>query len=338
MGGGLREDARSTLMDSKLAPPAQCFLGVDGGGTKTAWAIVGASGGVLHAGERAVGLQLATMGTAHVADALRELLAMAQRAAPARVAGVVAGIAGAGSAAARRELASALAARGVELPVVVVGDAIVAGAAALADGPGVAVWAGTGSFAIARDAAGGLRRVGGRGWLLGDQGSAFDLARRGAAAAIAAIDGLGPATTLTAAFPRACGLRDASELGRYLQGVTPGALAAHCGLVGEARDEGDAVATALVADCARALTSLALAAADRAGLPTAALRVVMGGGLLQRDAGLRALVGAELAACGVTVPPSLCATSGAVGAARLAQARVAGTAPMHAWVSDDGAV
>lgn len=323
-------------MDSPSGSSPPCYLGVDGGGTKTAWALL--VGTEVAAEGESTGLQLAIMGQDHVAGGLLEVIALAQRAAPAPIACVVAGLAGAGSVAARAALGAALAARGSRTAILVVGDPEVAAAAALDAGPGVALWSGTGSFAIARTPAGGLVRVGGRGWLLGDQGSAFDLARRGAAAALAAADGLGPPTALTASFQSACGLAEPFDLGRHLQGVPPAALALHYGLVVQAMAAGDAVAGAIVGDGARALAGLVQAAAARAALPLPDLRVMLGGGLLQRDARLREALAAELARCGLGAPPQLCTTSAAVGAARLARAVAQQEQPLSTWVSRDAAV
>lgn len=323
-------------MDSPSGSSPRCYLGVDGGGTKTAWALM-VEAEVVTEGV-SPGLQLATMGPDRVADGVLEVIALARRAAPAPIACVVAGLAGAGSVAARAALGAAITARDSTTSILLVGDPEVAAAAALEAGPGVALWSGTGSFAIARTRVGGLVRVGGRGWLLGDQGSAFDLARRGAAAALAAADGLGPPTVLTASFQSACGLADPRDLGRHLQGVPPAALAVHYGLVVEAMAEGDAVAEAIVLEGARALAELVQAAATRAALPLPDLQVVLGGGLLQRDARLREALAAELGRRGVEAPPRLCASSAAVGAARLARAVTAREQPLNAWVSRDAAV
>lgn len=322
-------------MDSPSGSPSPCYLGVDGGGTKTAWALL--VGSEVLAEGAATGLQLATMDFTHVADQLVQIIALAQRAAPAPIAGVVAGLAGAGSVAARAALRAALVARGSPTSIIVVGDPEVAAAAALEAGPGVALWSGTGSFAIARGPAGDIVRVGGRGWLLGDQGSAFDLARRGAAAALAAVDGLGPPTALTASFQSACGLADPADLGRHLQAVPPAALAAHYGLVVQAMGAGDAVAAAIVFEGARALGGLVQAAAARAAMPLTDLRVVLGGGLLQRDATLREALAGELRRRGVELAAELCAASAAVGAARLARAFAERQQPLSTWVNPDAA-
>lgn len=60
----------------------------------------------------------------------------------------------------------------------VMGDLELARHAAFGGGPGILLIAGTGSAALARDSRGRLGRAGGRGPLLGDEGSAFWIGRR----------------------------------------------------------------------------------------------------------------------------------------------------------------
>jgi glucosamine kinase len=79
---------------------------------------------------------------------------------------------------------------------------------AVDDPQGAALIAGTGSVA-ARVAHRGLLRVaGGNGWLIGDGGSGFWIARRVLRAVTADLDGTGPATALTARVLATLGLPD----------------------------------------------------------------------------------------------------------------------------------
>ena len=90
-------------------------------------------------------------------------------------------------------------------------DLDAAHAGALAGGPGVVVIAGTGSAALARNAAGQTAQAGGWGWLVDDCGGGYWLALRGLAAACEGEDGRGPATALGAramAFFAVSGLRE----------------------------------------------------------------------------------------------------------------------------------
>jgi N-acetylglucosamine kinase-like BadF-type ATPase len=67
-------------------------------------------------------------------------------------------------------------------------------------GIGIAAIAGTGSIVFGRGATGVTARVGGWGYLLGDEGSGYDIARRGLQAALYAADGRGESTRLLDEF------------------------------------------------------------------------------------------------------------------------------------------
>jgi glucosamine kinase len=103
-----------------------------------------------------------------------------------------------------RELTAELARR-TGARVVVGDDTDAALAGAFAGRPGIVVIAGTGSGAAGRDAAGRTVRVGGHGFLLGDEGGGYWIGREAVRAALRAADGTGPATALTAVVQRAFG-------------------------------------------------------------------------------------------------------------------------------------
>lgn len=75
-------------------------------------------------------------------------------------------------------------------------DAITALIGATEGHPGIIVVAGTGSIAFGMNARGQIARAGGWGYVFGDEGSAFDLARRSLVAALRYEEGWGPATRL----------------------------------------------------------------------------------------------------------------------------------------------
>lgn len=309
--------------------PRALYLGIDAGGTKTAWRLCRAGRSVASGGAAAI--QVAQLGVEAAARALFELLAEVAAHGPVRAA--AAGLAGAGSSAVRAELRAALRRVGVRTRLHLAGDPEIAAASALAQAPGVALWAGTGSFAIARSERGELHRVGGRGWLLGDQGSAFDLARRAAAAVMAAHDGLAPATALGSRLCAALGCA-VLDLPRTLQAKLPAAIAQLYPEVRAAAEAGDEVALAVQREGAAALATLALGAARRAELPPTA-PVWLGGGLLVRDPPMRELLAAALLARGASAP-QLSECDAALGAARLAEACELDLAPMSRWLPADG--
>ncbi len=90
-------------------------------------------------------------------------------------------------------------------------DAITALIGATEGRPGIIVIAGTGSIAFGMNARGQTARAGGWGYVFGDLGSAFDLARRALQAALRQEEGWGPPTHLHGRILAFSGAKDANE-------------------------------------------------------------------------------------------------------------------------------
>ena len=160
--------------------------------------------------------------------------------------------------AAAQDLASRLAAA-TGAAVAVASDVVTAHAGALDGAEGVLLIAGTGAAALGIDAD-GARLVDGWGPELGDLGSGSWLGREALRAVLRAADGLGPATTLTAAITEPVGA--ASEIPSWLaqDGPLPRRLATLAPLVLDAAEAGDPVAGRIVAEGVDLLTASATAA------------------------------------------------------------------------------
>jgi N-acetylglucosamine kinase-like BadF-type ATPase len=91
-------------------------------------------------------------------------------------------------------------------------DPNIALAGATGGKPGIVVIAGTGSIAFGQNARGETARAGGWGFIFGDEGSAFDIARQGLRAIMREYEGWGGHTALTPAYLAATGAADPSEL------------------------------------------------------------------------------------------------------------------------------
>jgi N-acetylglucosamine kinase-like BadF-type ATPase len=245
------------------------FLGVDAGGTKTRAVLVDAAGRIAGAGDagpgnaQAVGVDVAG---ATVRAAANVALARAGAGADA-VRGAFFGLAGVRTPEERAALAAELSGLGLGRAWEIGSDLDAAHAGALAGGPGVVVIAGTGSSALARNAAGQTAQAGGWGWLVDDCGGGYWLALRGLAAACEGEDGRGPATALGAramAFFAVSGLR---ELLRELHAGRRdrAAVAAFAREVRTAASVGDPVALRLVRAAADELLRMAVAARLRVG-------------------------------------------------------------------------
>ncbi|MDQ8194224.1 N-acetylmuramic acid 6-phosphate etherase [Coraliomargarita sp. SDUM461004] len=112
--------------------------------------------------------------------------------------------------------------------------------------PGLVLIAGTGSIAYGVDAAGSEFRVGGWGYLIGDEGGAYDLGRRALQAVMAENDGVGAATILTERILSKWNVATAAELIPVVYDDGKCRIAALAELVCGAANEGDAVANEIV--------------------------------------------------------------------------------------------
>jgi len=152
------------------------ILGLDGGGTKTAWAMLTPEGKVLAQGEAGPGNTL-LMSEA----ALEKLFQTIRRGAGARVRSIGGAFAGCQLPTEQTRVEKILRRVWPQAQTVrVVEDTRCLLVAAFGDGPGIGVIAGTGSnVAGQKSARTPLEKVGGWGHLFSDRGSAYDLARRG---------------------------------------------------------------------------------------------------------------------------------------------------------------
>jgi glucosamine kinase len=178
------------------------FLGVDGGATKTKVVVVDETG-ALQAEAQTGASNYQIVGVDNAAQHLAQGISSALREAgsfPAAVIGMVAGFAGldgpADVDAVSRLMTVAMVQTGVDAPWQAVNDAVVAWAGALGGKPGAIIISGSGAIAFAVNDSGQSAHADGWGHWLGDEGSGFDIGRRGLQAAVRAADGRGPATLL----------------------------------------------------------------------------------------------------------------------------------------------
>jgi N-acetylglucosamine kinase-like BadF-type ATPase len=315
-------------------------VGIDAGGTRIRAVLADAEPGGAHLGAgtggpgNALGVARAEL-TAHLTAALTRAVPPEAR---ARVAAVHGGFAGAAPGLGPERgldlvlacLGDAFAALGMAPDAVEIGGDTEVALAAAPGAPrdGLVLIAGTGAVA-ARVTAGERALVAdGHGWLLGDEGSGFWLGAQAVRAALAALDGRGPATSLVRAVlghygvlvapgaPRPPGgpLAQAVAEGVVVRAYAapPVELALLSPLVVAAAGEGDAVAAGLLGRAAELLAGSVRALRPRAGEP-----LVLSGGLLGPGGPLLGRVGERLAGTGVRVFPVSDGAAGAVALARL---------------------
>lgn len=143
--------------------------------------------------------------------------------------------------------------------MIVTHDAAIALEGALSGEPGIIVIAGTGSIAYGRNERGETARVGGWGYIFGDEGSAFDIVRQALRAVLREYEGWGVRTALTPALLELAGANDVNDLlHRFYTPDWPRArVAALATAISGLADSGDPMAVEIMNQSARQLALLA---------------------------------------------------------------------------------
>ncbi|SDP01899.1 BadF-type ATPase [Actinopolyspora xinjiangensis] len=302
------------------------LLGLDVGGTSSRALLTDAHGrtvGTGHAGGGNPNTHPPDRAVEQVARATRTALA---ETAPERVSAVVLGMAGISKLAdpaVAGMFEQAWHTLGLRCPVRTVSDSEVAFAAGTAEPDGTVLIAGTGSIVTRIIGHRSERTLGGYGWLLGDEGSAFWLGREAVSTALRALD-LGEekddplvASVLNELLPgSARGNEPYSMLVRRIVALLgngpPVRLAELAPLVTASAAEGGGKATEILSRAARTLAADTLAVRDDSDSSP----IVLAGSLLSGEGVLDEAVRAELRAR--SAAPLITAGSGAAGAAWLA--------------------
>ncbi|AKH81769.1 hypothetical protein AA958_05650 [Streptomyces sp. CNQ-509] len=319
-------------------------IGIDVGGTRIRAALArSAGGGVLRTASAGAGNPrsvppevLASRLAACVAP-----LAAAEAPGTGRIAAVVAGVAGAeprnpddaGTRVAHAALRTALRRGGVRpVPLQIRGDTEIAFAAG-PDAPseGVVAIAGTGACAARITGRRQTATIDGHGWLLGDEGSGFWIARQALRAALRSLDGRGPATSLAGLLTAATGGGEPGERGAGAEAPgraaagpvvrialvdagfagAPVEIARLCPVVVRAAAAGDAVAGAILDEAADHLAETVAVLAPAPGEP-----LVTTGALLAPAGPLLPRFTARMRPYDVTPAPVPDGLAGAVALAR----------------------
>ena len=258
-------------------------LGVDGGGTKTACVISDTGGRLLGAGIGGSSNYL----TVGEEEAKRSIQVAVERAIEKsgvripkfRVAYL--GMAGAGRPSGVNVIRRMVESLGLAEEVVIDTDAAIALAGATACNPGVVVISGTGSIAFGINKDGEKGRAGGWGYLLGDEGSGYDIGRKGLAAALRAYDGRGEETVLLRRLMDRLKVSNVDDLVDhvYLGGVKAGEVSSLTPLIVEAAREGDLVSRRILGDAVEELSSAAIALIRKLNMAGEGFGLALMGGL-----------------------------------------------------------
>jgi len=167
--------------------------------------------------------------------------------------------------------------------LVVTDDAVIALSGATGGEPGVVTIAGTGSIAFGRNSQGSTARAGGWGYLFGDEGGGFDIARQALRAVLRYEEGWGPATALGHELLDATGAANANDLMHrlYTQEWPRPRVASLAALVDRLAVEGDAVARDILSNAAQQLAMLSVSVRQRLFQPREPAIMCFSGGVFQ---------------------------------------------------------
>jgi len=296
------------------------FIGVDGGASRSV--------GLLTDDETVLARCAVGPTNPHVVgetgclDALRDLFeTLRQRAPLETVQSIWLGISGVRSAADFALVRRVCETLGIADRTTVSDDLVLALASANAEKCGIAVVAGTGSCVYGVNIAGDTCTAGGRGHLLGDEGSAYAIAVEALRAASQCDQERGPETSLLPRIMERLGVSGFEEAVRWTYSASKADIASLAPLVFDVARHSDEVAKTIVERGGRRLAESAHDVALKLGLADSAPTTVLYGGLFEQSEHYFDLVRSEIVrrmpTARVVRPP----VEGAVAAARLARER-----------------
>lgn len=182
--------------------------------------------------------------------------------------------------------------------IVVCSDCAIALVGGIGHSSGIAVISGTGSIVFGQNRQGITKRVGGWGYLLGDEGSGYDIAIQGLQAALKFYDGREDFTALAEKFQVHLGLKNLEELVEvvYRRGWGVKEIAGLAPIVDRAAAEGDRVADDIINSAVAELTFSTKIAISALFNPTEEFEIAIVGGVWGGEANCRGRFEAAISA------------------------------------------
>jgi N-acetylglucosamine kinase len=279
------------------------ILGMDGGGTKTVCVVMDQTGQVMARGE-AGAANYQTIGIEATQKSIETAIIQAVQATdlslPLPIHRMGIGLAGVGRPQDIQTVENLLKPLPFQLSqyitwqaqpqhLSITGDNEIALIGGLGHSIGIVAIAGTGSQVYGQNQQGKTKRVGGWGYLLGDEGSGYNIAIRGLQAALKAYDGRLPPTDLISRFQAHLGLDQIENLIEvvYRQGWTVAEIASLAPIVDQAAVEGDRIAQEIINTAVDELTLATAVVITDLFDPTIAFEIVTIGGVWNSLANLR---------------------------------------------------
>jgi N-acetylglucosamine kinase-like BadF-type ATPase len=265
---------------------AAYYFGIDGGGTHSRLAIVDETGTVLIR-ERAGSTNIYSVSKEEVFSNLETLLNSALNAAGLQKKDLAAGCLGSaglgrpGEAAIFRGFFDALLRPGFPVTLCTDGEILLCGG--LRGIEGYCLIAGTGSLALGRSAAGRLVRVGGHGYMLGDEGAAAWIGKTAIARILRSEEGRDVETAMLGDILASCKLAESTDLIRYVHHeADKAAIAALAPVVTAAARKGDPLSLDILHIGAAELALLVKSVLARSPWITRR-ELVLAGGVIEHD-------------------------------------------------------
>ena len=267
------------------------FLGVDGGGTRTRVALVDGAGRECARAEGPPTL-IDPANPGKTIDVITQLCreVASKGGADLPVAGLWAGIAGAGTEPTRSVVETALREAGLSSRTSVGADAEATFYDAFPSGPGILLLSGTGSIALGRGADGSSIRVGGWGANLGDEGSGYRIGMEALRALVRGEDGRGVSTDLRNPILKVLGLAEPADLIKWIASAQKADVASLVPLISEVAEAGDQAATTVIEKAVDDLVGHVRTLVRRLEPWPATPEVALAGGLLKEGRPLRVRV------------------------------------------------
>ncbi|MEH2394582.1 MAG: BadF/BadG/BcrA/BcrD ATPase family protein [Nostoc sp.] len=167
--------------------------------------------------------------------------------------------------------------------IVICNDALIALVGGIGQHVGIVVAAGTGSIVFGRNHQGHTKRVGGWGYILGDEGSAYKIAIAGMNAALKSYDGREISTSLLKGFKQHLELESIEDLIEVVYRREWGVkqIAALAPIVDFAAASGDIVANSIIDDAVKELVKATSTVIDAIFSADSVLEVVTTGSVWQ---------------------------------------------------------
>ena len=260
------------------------FFGLDGGGTQSRLAVCDSTGTIL---KEVYGgtTNLYTGKSEQVALNLKALFSQVEQYFP--FAGGCIGSAGLGREREKVLFRDMLSTLLPTVPVYLCSDGEILLVGGLAGLEGYALISGTGSLALSRSSDGSLKRAGGYGYLLGDEGSAYWIAHQALMRSLRSLENRDLNTRMLPSLLEGCSLSKAEDLIAYVHHqATKADIAKLAPLVTVFAKEGDLLANDILQCAAKELVSLVVSVQNPA---ITANELVLAGGVLEKDPLVRPL-------------------------------------------------